>query len=31
MPGLDLACKVFIDTGDLVILEDPTVVSGQVT
>lgn len=31
MQGLDLACKLFIDSGDLVIVEGPTYTNGNAT
>ncbi|MBG0738225.1 PLP-dependent aminotransferase family protein [Paeniglutamicibacter antarcticus] len=31
MQGLDLACKIFIDPGDLVIVESPTYTNGSAT
>lgn len=31
MQGLDLACKIFVDAGDLVIVESPTYTNGSAT
>ena len=31
MQGLDLACKIFVDPGDLVIVESPTYTNGSAT
>ena len=31
MQGLDLACKIFVDPGDLVIIESPTYTNGSAT
>ncbi|HSF01446.1 MAG TPA: aminotransferase class I/II-fold pyridoxal phosphate-dependent enzyme, partial [Solirubrobacterales bacterium] len=31
MQGLDLACKVFVDPGDLVVVESPTYTNGTAT
>ncbi|WP_366526737.1 PLP-dependent aminotransferase family protein [Ferrimicrobium sp.] len=31
MQGLDLACKIFIDPGDLVVVESPTYTNGSAT
>ena len=31
MQGLDLACKLFVDPGDLVVVESPTYTNGSAT
>ncbi len=31
MQGLDLACKIFVDPGDLVVVESPTYTNGSAT